>query len=359
MITEREARLSAEVWVREEVKNVPEVVGAILAGSTRGRDPAAPHPAGSDVDIFIFVNAEVPNDTVEPRGRFAPRKLGYRGVVLEPSFHAAARIADPEEVLGDMSLAPAFTEPLIVADPSGRLRSLSASVGPEFRRRRHVQRRLAQAVKGVVAFGPRPCAPALPALRAPCWRNVALAIGLVRAANVPLVAALRYPTTRRAFVAAREVLAVGRHEDLADTLLRLLGSADLSRAAVEELVAELERAYDVAVEVRRTPVVADWNVSREVRELERAGIRELLDGYHREALYQVMLLRTVVQGILENDGDEEVRAWSGAGYRRLLAALGIDGDEAFYARAEALQAFVPELRAGCEELLARAPGVFD
>jgi len=359
MITEREARLSAEVWVREEVKNVPEVVGAILAGSTRERDPAAPHPAGSDIDIFIFVNAEVPSDTVEPRGRFAPRKLGYRGVILEPSFHAAARVADPEVVLGDMSLAPVFTETLIVADPSGRLRALSASVGPEFRRRRHAQRRLAQAVKSVVAFGPRPRAPALPALRAPCWRNAALAIALVRAANVPLVAALRYPTTRRAFVAGREVLAAGGREDLADTLLRLLGSAELSRAGVGELVAELEGAYDVAVEVRRTPVVADWNVSREVRELERAGIRELIDGHHREALYQVMLLRTVVQGILENDGDEEVRAWSGAGYHRLLAALGIAGDEAFFARAEALQAFVPELREGCEELLARAPGVFD
>ncbi len=79
-------------------------------------------------------------------------------------------------------------------------------------------------------------------------------------------------------------------------LLPLLGSAELSRSQVEEFVAELSCAYDVAVEVRRTPVVADWNVSREARELERAGVRELLDGHHREALYQVMPLRTVVQG---------------------------------------------------------------
>ncbi len=358
-ISSNEARLSAEAWGREEVGNFPEVVGAVLAGSIRGRDPAAPYPAGSDVDIFIYVNAEVPSDTFEPRGRFAPRKLAYRGVILEPSFHAAARIADPEVVLGDMSLAPVFTDPLIVVDPSGQLRALAASVGPEFRRRRHVQRRLAQAVKSVVVFGTRPCAPALPALRAPCWRNAALAIALVRAANAPLVAALRYPTVRRVFVVAREILAAGGRDDLADTLLRLLGSAELARAEVEELVAELERAYDAAVKVRRTPVVMDWNVSEEVRELERAAVRELLDGHHREALLQVLLLRTGVQGIIENDGDAEVRAWSGAGYRRLLAALGIDGDEAFYARAEALQAFVPELREGCEELLARAPGVFD
>jgi hypothetical protein len=43
----------------------------------------------------------------------------------------------------------------------------------------------------------------------------------------------------------------------------------------------------------------------------------------------------------------------------MLAALGIDGGEAFFARAEALHAFVLELREGGEELLARAPGGFD
>ena len=196
-------------------------------------------------------------------------------------------------------------------------------------------------------------------MRAPCWRNAALAIALAHTANVPLVATLHYPTARRVFIAAREVLVAGGREDLADTLLRLLGSADLSRAEVDELVTELERAYDVAVEVRRTPVVADWNVSREVRELERAAVHELLDGHHREALYQVFLLRTIVQGILENDAGEQVRAWSREGYRRLLAALGLDGDKAFFARAAALQAFVPELWTGCEELLTRTPGVFD
>ena len=44
------------------------------------------------------------------------------------------------------------------------------------------------------------------------------------------------------------------------------------------------------------------------------------------------------------------------GYRQLLAALGIDGDEQFHARAQALRAFMPALR---EALLARAPGLLD
>jgi hypothetical protein len=161
-------------------------------------------------------------------------------------------------------------------------------------------------------------------------------------------------------VAAREVLAQGGRQDLADGLLRLAGSATLSRAEVEARVAELWLAYDVAIEARRTPVVMDWNVSHDARALERAAIDELVaEGHHREAACPLLQLRTVVQGILENDGDENVRAWSRAGYGRLLASLGIEGDEAFDTRVAALRSFAPDLRQGCEALLARNPAVLD
>jgi len=352
MITTGEARRIAEAWLREEASRVPELVGAILGGSTRARDPEAPHPAASDVDVFLWVDAEVPSDIEHPRGRFAPRKFLRGGVVLEPSFHDARRIADPEAVLGNVHLGPAFADPLILLDPAGRLAAVADAVRPEYRRRRHVQRRLAQALKSVEAMGLHPCAPDLPTL-APCWRNAALAIAVMHAAVVPLVAALRSPTVRRSLVVAREVLAEAGREDFA-------GSATLSRAEIEERVAELWPAYDAAVEARRTPVVMDWNVSREARALECAAISELVaEGHHREAAYPLLQLRTAVQGILENDGDEEVRAWSRAGYGRLLAALGIEGEEAFDARGEGLQAFVQDLRKGCEELLARNPAVLD
>jgi len=143
MITTREARLAAEAWMHEEAGRHPELVGAILAGSTKARDPEEPHPPSSDVDLFIYVDAEVPSEILEPHGRFAPRKLAFRGVVLEPSFHEARRIADPETVLGDMHLAPVFTDPCILLDPYGRLAALAAAVKPEFLRRHHAQRRLA------------------------------------------------------------------------------------------------------------------------------------------------------------------------------------------------------------------------
>jgi hypothetical protein len=175
-----------------------------------------------------------------------------------------------------------------------------------------------------------------------------------------LVAGLRYPTIRRSLVVAREVLRTAGREDLADELLRLLGSFALSRAEVETLADEAEQTSDIAVNVRRTPVVLDWNISHDARELERAAVRELMDaGHHREALFQLLLVRTVAQGIIENDGDEAARGSSRIGYQRLLAALGIDGDEPFQARGQALRAFMPALREGCEALLARASGLLE
>ncbi len=360
MITTREARLAAEAWMSEEAARHPELVGAILAGSTWTRAPEEPHPPSSDVDLFIYLDADVPSEILEPHGHLAPRKLAFRGVVLEPSFHEARRIADPETVLGDMYLAPVFNEPCILLDPYNRLATLAGAVQPEFLRRRHAQRRLAQALGAATLTAPPAAIANIPALRAPCWRNAGHCFGVARCAVATLVASLRYPTIRRSFVAAREVLCAAGREDLADQLLRLLGSFSLSRAEVETLAAEAEQTYDLAVEVRRTPVVMDWNVSPDARELERAAVREVIGaGHHREALFQLLLVRTSAQGIIENDGDEEARASSRIGYRRLLGALGIDGDEAFHERALALRAFLPALRQALEALLARAPGLLD
>lgn len=359
-MTTRDARLVAEAWVRAEVERRPEVVGALLAGSTRARATDEPQPRGSDVDIFLFIDGDVPSDIREPGGRFAPRKLTHRGLVLEPSFHDARRLADPEAVAGDMHLAPVLADPCILVDPLGRLRALASALAPIVFRRRYARQRLEQALAGAVPSEPYGSVPDGPGLGAACWRHAAHAFGTMRCAGAVLVAAQAYPTTRRSFITARAILRDLGREEVADGLLHLLGSDRLSRAEVEALAAEAELTYDIAVAVRRTPVALGWNVSRDARELERAAVREMIDaGHHREALFQLLLVRTAAQGILENDGDGPARASSSRGYQRLLAALGLDGDDSFRARGEAVRAFLPVLRDACEALLARAPGLVD
>jgi hypothetical protein len=281
--------------------------------------------------------------------------------VLEPSFHPARHISDPADVLGDCYLAPVFAAPCILVDPHGRLHALAAAVKPEFHRRRHAQRRLAHALEMAVPGDPVAAIPAgIPALRATCWPNVAHAFGVMRLAFAVLVAGLRFPTIRRSFVVAREVLRQAGREHVADELLRLLGCVHLSRADVQALADEASLAYDLAVAARHTPVVLDWNVSHDARELERAAVQELIDnGHHREAVFQLLLVRTITQGILENDADEATMVVSRPGYQRLLHALGIDDHAKLRARTADIQAFMPTLRDTCEIVLARAPDLTD
>ncbi len=353
-MTTAEARHAAAEWVRQQITRYPEAIGAVVAGSTRTRAADSPHPAGSDVDLFLFVEATVPSDIHEPRNRFAPRKLAFRGFVLEPSFHELRRINDPAAVASDLHLAPVLAEPCILWDPTGRLQALAAAVRPEVLRHCHAQRRLAQALALATPSKPYAAVPDAPGLRAACWHNVVHAFSIMRCAVAILVAHQTTPTTRRSLVVAREILRAAGHENVADELLRLLGSFKLNRPEVEALATEAEQTYDLAVRVRHTAVPLEWNVSPDARELERAAIREMIvAGEHREVLFQLLLVRTIAQGLIENDGDEAMQTATRRGFRRLLTALGIDGDERLQARGQAVIAFLPTLRSCCEALLAR------
>ena len=141
-ITTRDAWRAAEDWVRAEAAPIAEFVGALVAGSTRARDPGAPHPVGSDVDVWVVVDAPVPDFMHDPRHRFAVRKFRRGEVILERGFKPWGALADAEVVLGDPHLAPNLAAPVILADPSGRLARLAAAVGTAFPRRSHALRRV-------------------------------------------------------------------------------------------------------------------------------------------------------------------------------------------------------------------------
>lgn len=360
MLTTGEARLAAARWVREELGLYPELVGALLAGSSRERAPESPHPDGSDVDVWVIVDAPVPDSVMNPGNRFATRKLHFGGVTIERGFFPWAPMADPERVLGDPYLAPNLAPPVILADPSGRLRSLAEAVGPAFPRRSHVRRR----IEAQLASADRFCGWAASAAHQPPFHPLAIApaqvaVAAQHAASTVSMAALRQPSPRRSFARAGEILVRHGRAELFEELLRALGSASLGRGEVERAFAELERAYDAAVEVRRTAFGLDYNVSSETRGFALAGVRELVESHPREAMYQLIFLRALAQNAIENDGSAELRAEAREGFRALLSALGLEGDARRRARIAEIRALLPRLRAGCEEILTSTPGVVE
>ncbi len=360
VITTREARLAAAAWVREQAEAIPEYVGALVAGSTRERADGDPHPDSSDVDVWVVVDAPVPDTMQEPRHRFATRKFHHRGVVIERGFFPWERLADPERVLGDPYLAPNLASPAIVGDPSGRIRRVADAVAPAYPRRVHVRRRVEAKLAGADRFcgwaassGHEP--PYHPAVIAPAQ----VVVAAQHAAGAVAVAALRQPSPRRSFVRAGEILAAHGRSELHADLLRALGSAEMGRAEVERALEELARAYDVATRVRRTPFGMELEFAPESRAFALGGVRELVEaGHHREAMFRLTLLRALAQNAIENDGSPAERAELGEGFRALLATMGLDEPRRL-ARIAEIRQLLPRLRAGCEEILAATPGVVD
>ncbi|HYD41722.1 MAG TPA: hypothetical protein VEB43_12920 [Anaeromyxobacter sp.] len=360
MLTTGEARLVAAEWVRAGAASIPAFVGALLAGSARERAPDDPHPETSDLDVWIVVDAAVPDTVAEPEGRFAIRKLHHRGVLIERAFFPWERLSEPARVLGDVYVAPTLVAPALLADPSGRLERVAAAVGADFRRRSHVRRR----VEGALALAGQFCDYAASGATAPRFdplvsRAAGLGVSVAHAAAALAAAALLPPSNRWAFVRAGEVLRRHGRAELAEELLAALGSAGLGRAEVERAFAELERAYDAAVEVRRTPFGLDYNVAREARTPALGGIRALVAVHPREAMDRLLFLRSLVQNVLEHDASAAVRARFREGYVALLSAMGLDTDARRAARVAAIRAIVPRLRAACGEIIAATPGVVE
>lgn len=356
MLTARQARRVAESWVREEAERVPGFAGALLAGSSLRREPDDPHPPGSDVDVWVVIDGPVPDPFLAPAHPLALHKSVVHGVVLDRMFLPWKRLEDPAAVLSDMFLAPVLAAGAILSDPSGRLSHLGAAVAAEHRRRAWVRSRLDGVRERVLAL----ChaieeQPPLPVYDLRCWRIASLLMASTTAAAVPAVAALRDVTIRRGLVVAREILAGAGRMDLADSLLQTLGSAALGRAEVERLVAETERAYDAAVAVHRKRFALDCYVGRDLREYALGGIRELLGRHHREAMYFAAFVRAGAQNILENDGAGAERTRFREGFLGMLAALGIEGERPWAARAAAIQQLLPRLRDAADVILERNP----
>jgi hypothetical protein len=360
MLTVGEAKMAAHAWIREEAVGMPGFVGAYLAGSILAKSDADTFPETSDVDLSIVVDSAVPNPIIEPENSFAPRKLLYRGLILEPSYLSWEAVKDPEAVLSNMYLAAPLARGCILSDPRGEIERIHRAVEPEFARKRWIRKRCARAAEAAFSnYDLSTTVPALPAYDPLFWRITGLLLGTLTASCIPVLAGLGNLTVRRGFIVARLMLLRYGMEDLAESLLRIIGSADVSRAEAERCLEELEVAFDAAIAVPHPAFAMDYNVSAKGRSFAMDGCRELLDGHHREAMFHIALMRGIVQNILMHDEDPARRERFLRGYWRLLCSLEIKSFEDTANRFGELRTAVPILLAAAEEILERNPEASD
>ncbi|WP_394428024.1 hypothetical protein [Streptomyces sp. SGAir0957] len=340
------ARAAAEQWVARYARPEAGYRGAYFSGSTVGLPDDAELEPSSDVDVFVV--------TAEDDPPAKPGKLRHQGALLEVSYLPRREIASADTVLASYHLAGNFRTDAIIDDPTGELRRLHAHVAHHFAARPWVRRRCQDARHRIESR--------LAALdtSAPFHEQVLswlFPTGVT--CHVLLVAALRNPTVRVRYVAAREVLTAYGHPDLYPELLRLLGCSHLSARRVEHHLSELTATFDAAARVARTPFFFSSDITPAARPIAIDGSRRLIDaGDHHAAVFWIIATFARCHTILAADAPELHEARAPA-FRAAVADLGIDSAHDLVQRCDEVIRFLPRLWRTTEEILRRNPGITD
>lgn len=339
-----EARKAAAKWVSQHASREAGFLGAYFSGSTVGLPEEAELPESSDIDLIIVTRLAEPP---AKRGKFR-----FEQALLEAASLSWNQLASAESVLSDYHLAGSFRTDTIIADPTGQLRRLQAEVAPRFAERPWVLRRCKHALdrieRGLRSIGPDAPRPD----QALGWL---FPTGVTT--HVLLTAALRNPTVRLRYLAAREVLEAYGHSDKYAELLRLLGCAQLTaRQAMSHLEA-LERTFDAAAARAVTPFPFSSDITPDARPVAIDGSRELIrNGCHQEAVFWIAATFARCHKVLAADAPEAGERLA-PDFHALLTDLGVGTTAALLNRADEVLRYLPRLMSAAQAILDANPDV--
>ncbi|MFC0329073.1 hypothetical protein ACFOLF_29055 [Paenibacillus sepulcri] len=340
-----DARAAAAEWILQEASREAGFRGAYYSGSTVGLPDEAELPPASDVDVVIVVAGDEP-----------PLKLGkfiYRGTLVEATYLSLSLFNSVEDVLSSYHLAGSFRADTIIADPTGYLRSLQIQVSRQFAERKWVLRRCVNAREkienGLNSFN----------TAAPLHDQVTswlFPTGITT--HVLLVAALRNPTVRLRYLAARGVLEEYGHSGLYAELMELLGCARLTPGRIEHHITELARTFDAAAAAAKIPFFFSTDITAAARPIAIDGSRELVRaGNHREAVFWIAATFARCHKILAADAPWELQHAHAPAFLAMIADLGIHSTGDLTRRASDVNRFLPRVWETAEAIISANPDI--
>jgi len=121
---------------------------------------------------------------------------------------------------------------------------------------------------------------------------------------------------------------------LHESTLEFLGSQSMARDDVIRHLEDLSNTFDRAVEIVRSPSTGDY-VNKAARPVVIDGSWEMVnDGFHREAMSWISVMRAIFQETILRDAPEEEQMQYVEQYQKLLAELGLHSEDDFQKRAE-------------------------
>jgi hypothetical protein len=342
----QQARAITETWVREEFSAAPGFQGAFLHGSMAWLPAEKAFSQSSDVDIIVVFSNPPPVKL---------GKLWHRGILLDISYLSSQQLQSAEAVLGVSHLAGSLRNPGIIADPTGKLTQLQAIVSREFAKRQWVQKRCEHA-RGKILRNLRELDASAP------FHDLVMpwVFGAGVTTHILLVAGLKNPTVRRRYVAARELLTEYGRLDFYESLLELLGCANMDREHVEKHLDVVADAFDAAKTVIRTPFPFASDISDVARPIAIDGSKALIErGCHREAVFWIVVTYSRCQAVLFRDAPEEIHDYHYKGYQRLLGDLGIGSTNDLQQRGERVKKSLREVWEVAQAIIKDNPDIVD
>lgn len=328
------ARAAAIDWVGRHAAREPGFVGAYFSGSTIYLPEHAEVPIGSDVDVMVVSERE----QASHRSKFL-----HRGTLIEASYHPWRSFTSLDTVPSAHSLRLDS----IIADPSGRLAQMQPAVAYHVTEPARVRRR-SRDIWQATGQALRQLDPSVP------WPDQVMewAFRTSWTALLLLVAAVRNPTVRLRYLAARDLLTEYGLSDVYPELLELLGCVDLAPDRAQHHLDELTQTFDIAARVAHTRFGFSSDITPVARPVAIDGIREQIRmGNHREVVFWLVATYTRCHKILATDAPELERERSPA-FDAMLADLGVRSPADLGGRAEAAIAFLPRLWEATEAILA-------
>jgi hypothetical protein len=301
------ARELATEWVRERASADPLFVGAVLHGSANWLADDAELAPTSDLDVMVIRSAD--------DGAAKPGKFRYRDLLLEVSYLQWGEISSAEQLLANYQLVGSFAGGRPLADPSGKLAALIATVSAQYAQPSWVQARVDRACERAVRAFPLRAEDALHDQ----VTNWLFSTGAL--CHILLVGALENPTVRKRYLAARGVLERYGFAVEYEPLLDLLGCRWMSPERVEQHLVAMTAAFEAASAIGGGAYFFSADLSDAGRAVAIDGSRELIaQGNHREAIFWIVATFCRCRNVLADVGahgpfDREFQA--------LLADLGV------------------------------------
>jgi hypothetical protein len=229
----------------------------------------------------------------------------------------------------------------VIADPTGHLDRLYRAISAGFAHPEAVRRRCESAItkleSGLAAID-----------STAVWHDQVTAwiFPTSITTHVVLVAALRNPTVRLRYLAAREVLYEHDKDALYESLLELLGCGECDRVSVQRHLDELSEVFDRALAVAKTPVFFTGDITPDGRPVAIDGSQQLIDkGDYREAVFWLIATYARCQKILSADAPSSLRHAGSLRFRSAVRELlGVRVSADLSRRGDGVSRLLPVLR---------------